>query len=83
MCNHRWRKQHEESILGGSFPIGYRCTLCNKFVRMDQLTPAGLGGIVTTEDELMGPHGVRSRTTSGQPYSKQIVHEDGRLEIVP
>ena len=80
-CSHQWRQIHEESLLGGSFPIGFRCMLCNKFVGQHELTPAGLAGHETGERELIGPHGNQSRTASGQSYRKQIIRKDGTLEV--
>lgn len=83
VCTHKWRKVHEETLLGGHSSVGWRCIECNEFVAIHALTPKGLSGIVTGEHELIGPHGCRGQTASGKPYSKQIIYEDGRLEIIP
>ena len=79
---HRWRQLHEEFLLGGSFPVGWECVGCSKFVSNNSLTPAGLSGTVLEGAmRLVGPHGGCGTTGDGSQYKEQIVHEDGRLEI--
>lgn len=81
MCAHLWRQVHEELLIGGHFPVGWRCTECGKFVGHEELTPAGLTGVVTKEHELTGPHGGRGKCSDGSTYVRQIVRSDGSLEI--
>ena len=82
-CSHRWRQVHEEFLLGGSFPVGWECVDCKKFVSGDKITPAGLGGVVLKKSaRLVGPHGGRGQTSSGKSYKEQIIDEDGKLTIV-
>lgn len=80
---HRWRRVHEESLLGGSFPIGWECADCRRFVSNDKLSPEGLGGsVIQGEHILVGAHGGTGRCSDGTPYERQIKHADGRLEII-
>jgi len=83
MCKHKWQQIFEESLLGGSFPTGWQCKDCGTYISQDRIGPNGLDGVDSGEKVLHGPHGVRSRTSGGKTYSKQILHRDGRLEIVP
>jgi hypothetical protein len=91
MCEHKWRRIHEEFLLGGSFPVGYRCVECNQFVSDSQLTPLGMGGVLLDEDELVGPHGCCSSLSDGSVYRRQIYNKktntltierpDGSIEV--
>ena len=81
-CGHEWRKVHEEFLLGGHTHAGWRCRKCEKFVSASEVTPAGIGGTVLNEHELVGPHGGCGNCADGSVYRKQILHEDGRLEVV-
>ena len=82
MCNHIWRQVYEEFLLGGSFPVGWECTKCKLYKSNYELTPVGLGGIVNGAHRLVGPHGCRSVTGMGQPYTEQIIDENGNLTII-
>lgn len=82
ICNHRWMKVYEESILGGSFSVGWECEYCHEYVDNSKVTPAGLGGTIGGKNKLRGPHGGRGNTADGRVYKYQIIHEDGTLEIV-
>jgi hypothetical protein len=78
-CNHRWRQVHEEMlIIGGSVPVGWDCMACGKYVSKDELTPEGLGGVVTKAQRLCGP----VECSDGSVYQDQIVDEEGVLTIV-
>ncbi len=82
MCNHKWRRVYEEFLLGGSFPVGWECILCDKYVDNNQITPAGLGGIVLENSvKLVGPHGGYGTTSKGNCYKSQIIDGDGNLII--
>lgn len=80
---HKWQRIYEESLIGGTFPIGYQCKECGAFVNQSDMTPEGIGGVTTGETVLIGPHGCKSKTSGGKDYSKQIIYPDGRLEIIP
>lgn len=83
MCNHRWRRVFEESLIGGAFSVGWECTTCGDYVANSDITPAGLGGIVLEKAaRLHGPLGARSITSAGKPYKEQIIDEDGNLIIM-
>ena len=81
-CTHKWRQVHEAFLLGGSFPVGWECVICKKFINTNDITPAGIGGTVTKEHRLFGPHGGRGNTADGGQYKEQIIHEDGTLEVI-
>lgn len=82
-CLHRWRRLHEELLMGGHYPIGWECTECKKFVSNSEITPEGLGGIVLKNSHrLVGPHGGCGNTSDGKVYKEQIIDEDGKLTIV-
>ncbi len=83
MCEHRWRRLQEEAVFGGSFPVGWECVSCGTFVGNQNLTPAGIGGIVLERAaRLMGPHGGHGRTSTGRLYKEQIIDETGKLTVV-
>jgi hypothetical protein len=83
MCEHSWIQVNEEFLLGGYFPVGYRCEKCDEFVSQNKLTPAGLGGTITKKHELVGPHGGHGNRADGKLYKKQIYNsETGELTIV-
>ena len=82
-CPHQWQQVYEESLIGGALPVGWQCKLCSEWVDQNKLTTSGMPGTDTGEKVLIGPHGCKSLTSSGQPYSKQIQYPDGRLEIIP
>jgi hypothetical protein len=80
---HKWRRLHEEFLLGGSFPIGWECSICKKFVGNSEITPAGLDGIVSEHGaRIVGPHGGRGRTSGGESYREQIVDDKGVLHVI-
>lgn len=82
MCDHKWRKVYEEFLLGGSFPVGWECTECMKFVSIGELTPEGLEGkVLKNSARLVAPHGGTSQTSNGKSYKEQIIDEDGNLTI--
>jgi len=81
-CRHRWLTYYEEFLLGGANRIGYKCETCGEWKDQCSLGPAGLGGTDTGIKVLIGPHGCRSQTRSGKPFTKQIAYPDGRLEIL-
>lgn len=83
MCEHRYRQVREESLLGGTFSVGWECIDCGHFVPQHKITPTGLDGIVVKGAILRGPHGCKSFTSSGKTYSRQIIDEDGNLTIIP
>jgi hypothetical protein len=83
MCEHVWQHIYEEFLLGGSFPIGFRCKICKTFVSQNEIGPRGLGGTDSGERVLHGPHGCKSVTSTGKTYSEQIIHADGKLEVIP
>ena len=83
-CDHEWRQLYEEALFGGVFSIGWECVVCGEYVPKDKLTPAGLPGKVLGQAKrLVGPHGSRSITSSGQSYSQQVIDESGKLKIEP
>ena len=80
---HRWRRLHEQALLGGSFSIGWECSICGEFVSNNELTPTGIEGIVLKKAaRLVGPHGGYGTCTDGSAYKEQIINEDGELQIV-
>lgn len=80
-CSHVWRRVHEQFLMGGSFPIGWECKNCGKFLALSEVTPAGIPGKVTKEHVLVGPHGGYGNTSDGSLYKRQIIDEDGNLTI--
>jgi hypothetical protein len=78
MCEHRWRKVNEQFLLGGSFPIGYRCVDCRLFIPNSELSPLGTGGTLLNEEELIGPHGGNSNCSDGSVYKRQIINNDSK-----
>jgi hypothetical protein len=80
-CEHSWDKIHEEGLFGGSFPVGYRCSRCNKYVGIHEVPITGMPGSASGIDILQGPHGGVGHTSDGKPYKRQIRHQDGRVEI--
>ena len=82
-CSHRWRQVHDEFLLGGSFPCGWECVDCNKFVSSNEVTPEGPGGkILKKSARLVGPHGGHGQTSDGKSYKEQIIDENGKLTII-
>lgn len=80
-CIHLWQKIHEEFVLGGSFPVGYQCKNCGKYVSISDVPISGLGGKDSGEQVLRGPHGCAGHTSDGKSYKRQTIYRDGRLEI--
>lgn len=78
-CEHQWQKIHEEFLLGGTFPIGYKCKLCNKFINITDIPITGISGIDTGEQVLFGPHGCKSKCSDGSTYTKQTLYPGGSL----
>jgi hypothetical protein len=78
-CHHRWRRVYDLIIFIGmpSF-AGWDCLVCGKFVSNDELTPEGLGGVVTKAQRLCGP----GECSDGSRYKEQLVDENGVLTIV-
>jgi hypothetical protein len=82
-CEHRWIKVHEQFLLGGSFPVGWQCEKCNKYVPLADITPEGLPGVMTKRHKLVGAHGGAVATGSGKPCKSQIWDEEtGKLEYL-
>lgn len=79
---HRWRVVHEQSLIGGSYPVGWDCLVCGKYVDNAHLTPEGLGGEVTKAARLLGPHGGVGNTADWRIFKEQILSEDGQLTVV-
>ena len=83
MCKHNWRRVYEQFLLGGAFPVGWECVDCGEYKGNEQMTPAGLGGrVIPNAARLMGPHGGRGETSTGETFKEQIIGEDGKLTIV-
>lgn len=78
---HEWRKIHEQVLLGGAFPVGYKCRTCGEFVSINSIPVTGLGGIDTNEHELYGPHGGLGQCSDGSTFKSQFVSSDGILTI--
>ena len=81
-CNHLWDKIYEEGLIGGHFVIGWQCSRCDKWVDSNSLTPEGLPGQISNIHILVGPHSGCGNCSDGSVYKKQIIHPDGRLEII-
>ena len=81
-CEHQWRQVYEEFLMGGMFPDGWECLRCGKFVSQNAVPPTGLGGVIVEGAKLVGPHGGQGNTSDGRRYKEQIVHPDGRLEVI-
>lgn len=79
---HRWAQLHEEFLLGGSTPVGWICLDCDKQLSNSDLSPSGIGGKTTKTHILVGPHGGHGNCQDGSVYKKQIIYDDGRLEVV-
>lgn len=79
---HKWAQLYEEFLLGGSTPVGWVCLDCNEQVDSHSVSPAGIGGETTKAHVLVGPSGGCGNCQDGSVYKKQIIHEDGRLEVV-
>ena len=83
MCEHEWMQVHEQAIIGGTFPVGWKCLLCGKFVGQSDIGPAGLGGHISTKVELYGVHGGLIKTASGKRSRAQIYDSaTGKLEYL-
>jgi hypothetical protein len=72
MCDHVWRRVNEEFLLGGYFPVGWRCEICNRFVSINKMEP-GISGTISNKEELVGIHGDYINTASGKKCRKQII----------
>ncbi len=81
-CTHEWEQLHEQSLLGGSFPIGFRCVRCNEHVNQNELTPAGLPGTMLGQHRLIGVHGGRIERADGSTCREQVITRDGKLHIL-
>jgi len=79
ICNHVWIKVHEQFLLGGSFPIGWECSLCRLFIFNDELTPIGLSGSISGKSKLIGVHGCKVISASGRISSYQLLDENNNL----
>lgn len=79
ICSHRWRKVYDVVVFIGipSF-IGWDCLVCKKFVSKDELTPEGLGGVITKAQRLCGP----GECSDGSTFKEQLADENGILTIV-
>lgn len=75
---HEWVEQHETTIIGTAYSIGWKCRVCDKIVSRSDITIAGLDGIDTGEHVLLGP----GTCADGSKYLRQIIHTDGTLEII-
>ncbi len=79
---HRWAKLYEDSIIGiGPSLVAYTCVDCKKTIGCHELTPMGIGGTLTDEVNLVGPHGGCGNCSDGSVYKRQIF-KDGKLEII-
>jgi len=79
---HRWRKLYEAVIVvGHASLVGWECEVCKKHISQDEITPAGIGGIITKNSRLVGPHGGYGNCSDGSVYKEQI-YENGKLTIV-
>lgn len=78
ICNHKWRKVYESTILGMTIPIAWDCIECKAYILQDELTPIGLGGVITKAQRLCGP----GECSDGSRYKEQIVDENGVLTII-
>jgi hypothetical protein len=81
-CNHRWRRVYEESIIGMLCTLGWDCLECKKYVDNKELTPAGLGGVVTKAKRLVGINGGEGNCSDGSVYKEQLIDEEGNLTII-
>ncbi len=81
-CSHKWAKVHEACLIGGAFPTGWQCQTCDEFVPIGKVPVTGLGGIDTGKHVLFGPHGGKGQASDGSLFKKQILHPDGKLEMI-
>jgi hypothetical protein len=81
-CDHSWDKIHEESIIGGHYPVAWECSKCKKWVEIGAVPVTGLGGHESGVNILVGPHGGYGNCSDGSVYKRQIAYPDGRLEVV-
>jgi len=80
---HEWREVSEESIIGGNYPVAFECRICQKWVENSEVDPiARIGGRLIKEYVLVGINGGPGNCRDGSIYKRQILHEDGRLEII-
>lgn len=78
---HEWTRVHEQSLLGGSFPVGWECEGCRTYLLDSQVTPERLQGIQTTRHKLIGIGGGRIISLSGRDSRVQVYDEQtGVLE---
>ena len=81
-CSHSWDHMFEAGIIGGQFPVGWKCSKCGKFVDVSDVGVAGLEGVDSGRKILVGPHGVWGNCSDGSIYKQQIIHANGWLEII-
>lgn len=82
-CNHEWRTVYEASIIAGSMKVAYECRSCNRWVELTGIDPiTGIGGRIVQESVLVGINGGNGNCRDGSVYKRQIIHEDGTLEII-
>lgn len=80
---HEWRTVYEESFVGPPFAIAYECRLCSKWIEKSNVDPiSGIGGKRVNEQILVGINGGPGNCKDGTVYKRQIIHEDGRLEVL-
>ena len=82
MCDHVWQEYHEEFLLGGHYPVGYKCKKCGEWIGQNSLQPGSVSGAMSDEMVLVGPHGGRSQCSDGSTYTRQIYNKKtGELTI--
>lgn len=71
-CSHVWMEIHEQSLLGGSFQIGWECEKCGTKPSKLATTPGFSEGTTGTKVKLVGVHGTRVLNGTGGSCKYQI-----------
>lgn len=80
--SHQWIKVHEQSLIGDTFPIGWECIKCHKYVPIQDMSP-NMGGKVLNKHKLIGAHGNSISSKSGRSSKQQIYDADtGELTYI-
>jgi hypothetical protein len=81
---HEWRTVYEQGIVGGNYVVAFECRICLKWVEESKVDPiSGIGGkLIEKEAVLVGINGGCGNCSDGSVYKRQIMHENGVLEIV-